>query len=87
MENQEQFDCEATFKRLDDYLDGELGPEEIRLIRAHLNECEECAPEFAFEEVLLDEIRQKINSVEMPSDLRARVSQLLDKARASDGGQ
>lgn len=84
MEKQEPFDCEATFKRLDDYLDGELGSEEISLIRAHLGDCEVCAREFVFEETLVDEIRQKINSVEIPSDLRSRVSTLLDQAKSTD---
>jgi len=84
MGNQKQFDCETAFKRLDDYLDGELGSEEISLIRAHLGDCEVCAREFAFEGSLLEEIRQKINSVEVPSDLRSRVSALLNRAKSNE---
>ena len=47
------FDCHAAVARLWDYLDGELGEADARLVDAHLAECERCPPHFAFERTFL----------------------------------
>ena len=37
--------CRDVLERLSDYLDGDLGEEEARVIDAHLLACDHCEPE------------------------------------------
>jgi len=46
-------DCDATVRRLWDYLDRELSEADMRAVDAHLAICEKCPPHFEFERVLL----------------------------------
>ena len=50
--------CEATFRRLDDYLDPRLAAHETRLIEEHLHQCEACGREFVFEASVIEAVRQ-----------------------------
>lgn len=77
--NPTPFDCEQTFVRLQDYLDRELSPEEIRLVEQHLDVCAICAEEYAFEASLLRNLRARILHIDIPNDLRQRVGQALDQ--------
>jgi anti-sigma factor (TIGR02949 family) len=74
--------CEEVFRALNDYLDRELDPEETRRFQAHLATCVTCALEHRFEATVLDGIREKVQSFEVPSDLLAKVFRRL--AQASD---
>lgn len=65
--------CESAFRRLDDYLDRQLSPDEMRLVEEHLQICEACTREFTFEASVLDGVRRKLKSLEMPPDLLARI--------------
>lgn len=76
----DRFTCEETFRRLADYLDHALSPEELRLVREHLEICAVCAGEYRFEESLMAEIRAKARRVEMPSDLLDRITAALRSA-------
>lgn len=75
----DRFTCEETFERLNDYLDRELSPEEMRLVQEHLDLCAVCAAEYAFEASILNEVRAKLQRSKVPSDLIARVSAVLDQ--------
>jgi len=77
----DRYTCEEAFRRLDDYLDRELSPEEMRLVREHLEACAFCAAEFGFEARLLDELRPKLRRIGAPHDLIERVSRALESAR------
>jgi len=77
----DRFDCEHVFKRLDDYLDRELAPEEIQLIEEHLKICAWCAGTYAFQENVLQEVRAKLQRVSASAQLRNRVTEALRKAR------
>jgi anti-sigma factor (TIGR02949 family) len=66
--------CEETFRRLDDYLDRRLSPEETRLIEEHLHLCEACSREFVFEASVIEAVREKLRRVAAPPDLIARIS-------------
>lgn len=70
-------DCAETIRRLNDYLDRELAPDEVALVEAHLAVCEHCASEYGFESALLEEIKAKVNSKAMPEDLRERLQNLI----------
>ena len=71
-----RFTCEEAFRRLDDFLDRELSPTELGLIRDHLEICEACAREFTFEESIIRNVRTRLRNVQVPPELAARVSQL-----------
>ena len=65
--------CEEAFRRLDDYLDRRLTPEETRLVEEHLQICVACTREFSFEASVLVGVRQKLRHLEAPPDLLGRV--------------
>jgi anti-sigma factor (TIGR02949 family) len=69
--------CESAFRRLDDYLDRELSPGEMRLVEEHLHLCEVCSREFVFEASVIDGVRRKLQSIEAPPDLLSRIAARL----------
>jgi anti-sigma factor (TIGR02949 family) len=69
--------CEAAFRRLDDYLDRELSPEEMQRVEEHLRICEICTSEFVFEASVLTGVRRKLQSIAAPPDLLARIAARL----------
>ena len=76
--------CEETFRRLDDYLDRRLSPEETRLIEEHLHTCEACSREFVFEASVIEGVREKLRRVAAPPDLIARISAQI-QGESDDG--
>jgi anti-sigma factor (TIGR02949 family) len=80
VQNLQPLSCEETFRRLDDYLDRELSPEEMAAVREHLARCEYCAREFVFEANVLKEVRAKIARISLPSSLLSRLARALDAA-------
>ena len=77
--------CQETFQRLNDYVDRELTGDEHGLVAAHLVECAKCAEVFGFEESLLIELRAKLNRIQLPPTLKARVAEALERgAEAGD---
>jgi len=69
--------CEEVFARLDDFLDRELSPDEIRLVQAHLETCAACASEHRFEAGVLKEVRAKMRRIAMPASLRGEILRRL----------
>jgi anti-sigma factor (TIGR02949 family) len=65
--------CEEAFRRLDDFLDRRLSPDETRLIEEHLEVCDWCAREFNFEASVLHGVKRRIRHLEAPSDLVTRI--------------
>jgi anti-sigma factor (TIGR02949 family) len=76
--------CEEAFRRLDDYLDRRLTPEETRLVEEHLRTCAACTREFTFEASVLAGVRRKLRHLEAPADLLRRVLSQLDALRRPD---
>jgi len=72
-----RYTCEEAFRRLDDYLDHELSDEEMVLVREHLEVCAGCAREFNFESSVLKGVGQKLQQIDLPGDLQARILALL----------
>ena len=73
--------CEEAFRRLDDFLDRRLTPEETRLVEEHLQICAACTREFAFEASVLNTVRRKLRQLEAPPDLLSRVLSQLQPPR------
>ena len=76
-----RYTCEEMFRRLDDYLDRELGPVEMRRVREHLETCAACASEYAFTASMLDELKTKLRRIDVPEALMERIATRLAKAR------
>ena len=72
-----RYTCEDVFRRLDDYVDRELGTAEMQRVREHLAVCAACAREHAFEAALLATVRDRLRRIDVPASLRARVTRLL----------
>ena len=68
---------------MDEFLDRELRPGEVGLVRAHLETCAACASEYTFEESVLIDVREKLQRVAVPSELRDRITLRLAQARSS----
>jgi anti-sigma factor (TIGR02949 family) len=73
--------CEEVFRRLDDYLDRELSPEEMRLVREHLDVCAVCTAEYRFEREVLDEVKHKLRRLTAPPGLLDKVKTAISKAQ------
>jgi anti-sigma factor (TIGR02949 family) len=65
--------CEEAFRRLDDFLDRQLSPQEMLLIEEHLRICDWCAREFNFEASVLHGLKRKLRQIDVPTDLVAKV--------------
>ena len=82
-----RYTCEDVFERLDDYLDRELSPEEMALVRAHLDTCAQCASEHRFEVRVLDDVRSKLRRIRVPEYLLDKVSRIIDRVKKAEGGR
>ena len=76
-----RYTCEEAFRRLDDYLDRELTPEETALVQEHLEICAGCAREFNFEASVLGGVRDKLRQIDLPPSLQSRILGVLNDQR------
>lgn len=74
-----RFTCEEAFRRLDDYLDRELGADEMAMVREHLETCAACTREFTYEASLVAAVRRKLRRIDVPPDLIDRINRELAK--------
>ena len=65
--------CEEAFRRLNDFLDRRLPPEEMRIIEEHLEICAWCAREFNFETSVLHGLKRKVRQLDVPGGLLSRI--------------
>jgi anti-sigma factor (TIGR02949 family) len=73
--------CKRVFQLLDDYLDRELGPEDLDQIERHLEVCAHCAQDVRLAEGSLRAVRSKLGMIAIPAALHARVWQITTRAR------
>ncbi len=71
--------CHDMVTRLDDYVDRNLDPEEIRRVEVHLAGCIGCAREYRFEASLLQGIRDRLRRIAVPAGLREAIHHRLDR--------
>lgn len=69
--------CDEVMRQLWDYLDGELTPERMQAIEAHLAMCGRCHPQAEFERAFLRAVAQAKREPSDPEGLAARVRQAL----------
>jgi anti-sigma factor (TIGR02949 family) len=70
--------CEAILRRLDDYIDRELSPSDMRMVEQHIEECLRCAGVYRFEISLIQAVRSRLRRICLPDDLMARIRLRLD---------
>ena len=85
MTRPDRLSCEELFRRLDDYLDRELTPDEMTMVREHLETCAVCAAEYAFESSVLRNVREKLRRISAPADLMAKISRRIAGAEGKRG--
>jgi anti-sigma factor (TIGR02949 family) len=73
MSRLDRSNCEEAFRRLNDFLDRRLTPEEMRIIEEHLEVCAWCTREFNFEASVLFGVKRKLRQLEAPPDLVSRI--------------
>jgi anti-sigma factor (TIGR02949 family) len=79
MSKLDRSNCEEAFRRLDDFLDRELSPDEMRLIAEHLEVCAWCTREFNFEASVLHGVKRKLRQLDAPAELLSKVMSLLPR--------
>ena len=84
MSQMDRYTCHEAFRRLDDYLDRELPPEQMESVHAHLETCAICAAEFDFEHTVIEDVRGKLRRIRVPGELMSRISSLIASARGAD---
>jgi len=73
------YSCEEAVKRLNEYLDHELAPEERRDVIKHLTLCRPCLERFHFEENLIVQLRERMKKFCCPKTLKQRLSVMISK--------
>lgn len=71
-------DCDAVMRQLWDYCDGELTPERMEAIRAHLAVCKRCYPQYEFERDFLALLEREKRAHSDPARLRERLMRALE---------
>ncbi|HEU5170249.1 MAG TPA: zf-HC2 domain-containing protein [Gemmatimonadales bacterium] len=77
MATPDRMTCEEVFARLEDFVDRELSPDEMRRVQEHLDACAACAAEHRFEASVIRGLREKLQRIDLPQDLLARISRRL----------
>jgi anti-sigma factor (TIGR02949 family) len=73
MSQLDRTNCEEAFRRLDDFLDRRLSPDETRIIEEHLEVCAWCTREFNFEASVLHGVKRKLRQLAAPPDLVSKI--------------
>ena len=74
--------CEAILRRLDDYIDRELSPGDMRMVERHIEDCLRCAGRYRFELGLIRELRSRLRRIGLPTGLVTRIRLRLDEEMA-----
>lgn len=69
----QSIDCDATVRRLWDYLDVELDPVRAAEVALHLKGCDGCREHFAFADHFLATLHESWPTVQEPTSLRERL--------------
>lgn len=70
--------CREALKHLDDYLDRELSERDLVLVEKHLRICRHCARQFSDEAAFIRNLRSKMNRIEAPTGLLAKIAAGLE---------
>ncbi|MEP7382048.1 MAG: zf-HC2 domain-containing protein [Gemmatimonadota bacterium] len=77
LENTPMLDCRSAMQQLWDYVDGELTPERMQLVRRHLTECAHCHPHEEFAQRFIAVLKATREERRCPNEVRAKVMATL----------
>ena len=72
-------ECETALLQLDAFRRGELPPDDMQSLRAHLDACRRCFSFKRHEEALLDRLLSAARNSTCPEELRATVYRMITK--------
>lgn len=78
MNPNDRIGCEEALRRLADYLDRELAPEEAEDVERHLETCRSCYSRAEFERRLKDRLRDELSVRDLPAEFERRMRGLLE---------
>lgn len=77
-------DCQAIFRIMHAYLDGELSAKETVDVQAHLDHCPECAVLYRNEKLFLNLVTESLPPVVAPPHLEQKVRMVLKTSASRD---
>jgi anti-sigma factor (TIGR02949 family) len=82
-----RFSCDETLRRLDDFVDRALRPEELARVEEHLADCVACAEAVHFERALIAGIRARLRRIALPAGLLESIhTRLITETIYGQGG-
>ena len=72
--------CAQVLAQLDDFIDRELSPEEMRHVQAHVELCAACAAGDRFERAWIERVRVKLRHIDLPPHLMSQITRRLAEA-------
>ncbi len=81
----EHTSCKDLIEVVMDYLDGELGAEELDELEEHLETCSNCATLVGTLRKTIQLSRQAAEGSELPADVRRRLFESLEMGEYCDG--
>ena len=78
-------ECEEVMRSLWDYLDGELTPDRMQEIRAHIDMCKRCYPQYQFERSFLEALGARQPVHPHPELVRRKIMALLHAHGMTEG--
>jgi anti-sigma factor (TIGR02949 family) len=85
MSRLDRTNCEEAFRRLNDFVDRRLSPDETKIIEDHLEVCAWCAREFNFEISVLQGVKRKLRQLDVPPNLVSKILSQLPPSREGEG--
>jgi anti-sigma factor (TIGR02949 family) len=76
----DRYTCEEALRRLDDYVDRELGERELQLVREHLETCAACTAQYTYQVGAIEQLKEKLRRIAVPQDLLTRIRDTLRKS-------
>ena len=74
-----ELDCQEAADRLHELIDQELTPDIEAAVQRHLDDCAPCMAVYEFEQGFRRFMNLKMQRVEMPDDLKSRITQKLSE--------
>lgn len=85
-EHEGHADCSEVLHRIFEYLDGELGPDDVARVAAHLQACGPCLAEHDLDRTLKALVRRSCTQEHAPATLRLSIMQRITMVRYEGQG-
>lgn len=74
-------DCSEVLHHIYEYLDGEMSPEEVKQVAAHLAECRPCLAEHDLDAAVKQVVKRSCHEEPAPASIRMRIVERLTVVR------